>query len=276
MAQGRKGEFGSNWWAKSWNNVLERFGYASRLQRGRTYARGGNVLRCSIKTGEVLGSVSGSRARPYKVSISIKPLTAVQWDKVIEVMGSQAIFTAKLLAGEMPEEIEKAFRTAGVSLFPENSSELKTDCSCPDYANPCKHIAAVYYILGQEFDKDPFMIFLLRGMGKNELLEALRRSRISRIVQTEADIDEIAEPKQAAETIDELIYAMDNYTHLSDDAKNMTFSYEPTRVPYTLIKRLGIPPFWNDPSSFEAAVLPYYTGMQEYVDSCLEEELTDS
>lgn len=91
----------------------------------------------------------------------------------------EAIYAAKLLTGEMPADIEDVFAAAGVSLFPDNSKDLETSCSCPDWANPCKHVAAVYYLLGERFDADPFLIFAVRGRSKEQIIDVLRARRSS-------------------------------------------------------------------------------------------------
>ncbi len=275
MARGTKDDFGENWWAKQWNAALTRFGYASRLHRGMSYARTGKVKECQVERGAVKAKVSGSRPRPYKVTIKVKVLSATEWEKVVTHMSSKAIFSARLLAGIMPEEIEEAFLAAGVSLFPSASQDLVTDCSCPDYANPCKHIAAVYYILGLEFDRDPFMIFLLRGMGKEQVIEKLRMARNAKITKQKkinSNSVKTAKRESLILTPEGLIKEMASYKGLPEDFMNMDFSFEPPRVPYMLIKRLGIPPFWEDQASFEYAVLPYYTGMQDYIEACLSED----
>src|SRR5262249_23588487 len=106
----------------------------------------------------------------------IHPLSDADWRKVVEKLAEQPLFTAKLLAGEMPQDIEPVFTSAGLSLFPARQNDLKTQCSCPDSSNPCKHIAAVYYLLRREFDRDPFLIFTLRGMTREELFERLERA----------------------------------------------------------------------------------------------------
>ena len=165
---------GEHWWAKRWTAVLESFNIGARLGRGRSYARAGQVCSIEIDAGTVMAEVQGSRARPYVVTIELRVLSEKDWDRVITELGARAVFLARLLAGEMPEQIEEATEAAGVTLFPAKSSDLKTDCSCPDWSNPCKHIAAVYYLLGEEFDRDPFLIFALRGMPREELLERLR------------------------------------------------------------------------------------------------------
>src|SRR5262249_43445463 len=144
-----------------------------RLQRGRSYARHGQVLSIDIGKGEVNASVQGSRPTPYSVKIQVQPLTPEQWKAVASTAAGQAVFASKLLSGEMPHEIDAAFRKADVSMFPSDSRDLKTECSCPDWSNPCKHLAAVYYLLGEEFDRDPFLIFKMRGMDREGFLALL-------------------------------------------------------------------------------------------------------
>lgn len=172
-AQSQRGAFASRWWAKRWIAVLESFQIGARLNRGRSYARQGQVLDIQIAPGEVKAKVQGSRPRPYQVSIKLNPLSAADWRKLTAAMAEEARFGAKLLAGEMPADIEEVFKAQGLSLFPQTHGDLKTGCSCPDYSNPCKHIAAVYYLLGEAFDHDPFLMFRLRGMERDALLAQL-------------------------------------------------------------------------------------------------------
>jgi len=175
-AQSRVGSFARNWWAKKWIEVLESFDLDSRLARGKHYARRGQVISIDIRKGKVAALVQGSRSHPYKVSLGVKLIPAAAWKRAVTAMASEAGFSARLLNGEMPRDIESAFESVDVSLFPAGLKELDTQCTCPDWSNPCKHIAAVYYLLGEEFDRDPFLLFRLRGMEREELLEALGRS----------------------------------------------------------------------------------------------------
>jgi len=172
-AHSKRGAFGVSWWAKQWIAVLESFNIGARLSRGRSYARRGQVLSIAIDKGSVQAKVQGSRPKPYGVTIKVNTLSAANWKKLAKTLSHQAIFAAKLLAGEIPQDIEKAFKDAGLSLFPAKLKELNTDCSCPDWSNPCKHIAAVYYLLGEEFDRDPFLILKLRGMNREEMVGLL-------------------------------------------------------------------------------------------------------
>jgi len=175
-AQSQRGSFGESWWAKRWIDVLEGFHIGARLQRGRNYARSGQVLAIEIEKGRISARVQGSRPAPYNIQIKVRPLKKPEWGKVAEAVSSQAVFASKLLGGQMPHEMEEVFRGAGVSLFPERLKDLETECSCPDWSNPCKHIAAVYYLLGEEFDRDPFLIFRMRGMSREEFLALLGES----------------------------------------------------------------------------------------------------
>ncbi len=172
-SMGRK-QFGKTWWARRWLEVLEQFGWGNRLQRGRSYARAGRVFDVDIEPGRVRAQVQGRRLRPYHVEITVPVLSGKQWQQVIDAMAERAVFMAKLLAGEMPENIEEAFEAAGVHLFPTGDEDIEMYCSCPDWAVPCKHIAATFYVLGEMFDYDPFLIFFLRGCSKEEVIEALK------------------------------------------------------------------------------------------------------
>lgn len=165
------------WWAQRWIDVLESFGWVRRLARARNYAREGNVLKIEFRGAKVSALVQGTAPEPYKVSLSLDPFDDEQWQYVIESMSERAIFSAKLLAGEMPQSIEEVFTANGLSLFPLTKFDIHSKCSCPDPANPCKHIGAVYYLLGDRFSEDPFVLFQLRGRTKEQIITALRQKR---------------------------------------------------------------------------------------------------
>jgi uncharacterized Zn finger protein len=147
---------------------------SGRLARGRSYARAGQVLDFELSQGKVTARVQGSRVRPYQVRIGVLPLTTAQWRAVQDRLAGQALFRAKLLAGEMPREIEEVFADCGTPLFPGSPGDLDMRCSCPDWEVPCKHLAAVCYVLAEEFDRDPFAMLAWRGRGRDELLTSLR------------------------------------------------------------------------------------------------------
>ncbi len=169
-AQSRRGDFGASWWARRWLQTLKDFRIGARLDRGRSYARRGQVLSIDVERGVVLALVQGSRAKPYRVAVQVKTISPPDWEELREEFGRQPAIAASLLSGRMPDAIEECFSARGLSMFPESAADLETECSCPDWSNPCKHVAAVYLLLGEEFDRDPFLIFRLRGMEREELL----------------------------------------------------------------------------------------------------------
>jgi uncharacterized Zn finger protein len=174
-ARSKRGPIGEQWWSRRFIDVLESLGLSTRLSRGRNYARSGQVLSLSIGTGHVTAKVQGSRVKPYSVKLTVDPLTTRQWRRVEEALAARAIFRARLLAGEMPAEIEEVFADCGTPLFPHSARDLEMTCSCPDWEVPCKHLAAVCYVLAEAFDDDPFAMLAWRGKGREDLLAALRR-----------------------------------------------------------------------------------------------------
>ena len=173
-ARSKRGAIGEQWWSRRFVEVLESFGMSGRLARGRNYARRGQVLEFELGHGVVRARVQGSRPVPYQVRIGVLPLTTAQWRRVIEALRGQALFRAKLLAGEMPHEIERVFADCGTPLFPRSARDLDLFCSCPDWGVPCKHLAAVCYVLAERFDDDPFGMLAWRGRDRADLLAALR------------------------------------------------------------------------------------------------------
>jgi uncharacterized Zn finger protein len=165
------------WWVQRWIDLLNSYRFKKRLERARKYAKEGNVLSIEFEGPQVLARVQGTEPEPYQVSLSIDPFTEEDWGYVVETMAQEAIYSAQLLAGEMPENIEQVFTANGLSLFPFTLSDIHSKCSCPDPKNPCKHIGAIYYQLGDRFSEDPFVLFQLRGRTKAQILDDLRHLR---------------------------------------------------------------------------------------------------
>jgi uncharacterized Zn finger protein len=239
-ARSQRGAFAKNWWAQRWIAALERFVDSGRLTRGRSYARKGQVLSIEECEGGIAARVQGSQRTPYKVKIQISPLSAAEWDKVFDTLSEQAIFTAQLLAGEMPQEIEQAFEAAKVSLFPTTRMDLKTACSCPDPANPCKHIAAAHYILGERFDEDPFLIFRLRGRTQEQVMQELRERRAGSEEAGEVETEE-------AEVVIPLEECLANFWDLGAGMEGFSVSIRPPAIEMPLLKRLGEANFIPEP-----------------------------
>ena len=166
---------GATWWSKQFMvSVLESF---SPLSRGLSYARSGRVTELDIAPGLVYAQVQGSRSAPYAVEIRIPVFLEAEWAAVEAAMARREGCLDALLAGEMPAEIELVFRSANLSLFPAGVHEFETTCNCPDLANPCRHVAATYYVLSEAFAQDPFLLFRWRGRERDVLQERLTRLR---------------------------------------------------------------------------------------------------
>ncbi len=263
-AQSKRGGFAESWWAKRWIAVLESFNIGARLGRGKTYARSGQVISIDIEKGLVKARVQGSRTKPYEIVIKVKPLSQENWKKLGKALASQVIFVAKLLSGEMPKDIEQVFSETGLSLFPAKRGDLVTECSCPDWSNPCKHIAAVYYLLGEEFDRDPFLIFKLRGMEKEELLDALGQT--DKAGRKEKPEGAGAPPGEGealppAEPIRSDSEAFWKGGELPDDLLGEV------RIPpmeAALMKRLGKFPFWRGDRLLHEYLEPVYLNASRY------------
>ncbi|MGK5680334.1 SWIM zinc finger family protein [Actinoplanes sp. URMC 104] len=167
----KRGKIGEQWWSRRFVDVLEQVCDGGRLARGRAYARKGQVMDFALAAGRVTARVQGSRPQPYEVTIEIAAFDETQWTELTEALGSQALYRAALLAGEMPHEIVDLFTAHEAPLFPDR---LDIRCSCPDWSVPCKHGSAVLYVLAEAFDDDPFLVLAWRGRPRDALLDALR------------------------------------------------------------------------------------------------------
>jgi uncharacterized Zn finger protein len=170
--------FGGTWWGRAWVEAMEQRARLdpNRLPRGRTYARNGRVGKLAVAPGEVSAAVWGSRATPYVVKVRVRVLRDEEWDRVLDAVAGRAAHTAALLDGELPPEVVADAAAAGVELLP-GPGEVVPRCSCPDWAEPCKHAAAVVYLVADELDADPFALLWLRGRSRQDVLAELRRRR---------------------------------------------------------------------------------------------------
>ena len=241
-ARSRRGEIGETWWSRRFIELLESFGVGSRLKRGRNYARSGQVVELDVEHGVVLAKVQGSRHTPYRVRIRFKALTENQWRRAEKAMAAQALPLAKLLAGEMPQDIEELFDSCKLTLFPRSASELTATCTCPDGVNPCKHIAAAYYILAERFDEDPFLLFTWRGRDQDELVESLRKRRVpagrgAKTSTTSAGACTVPEPSASPSTT-----MLDSFWSCGPELDAFHVSPLAGEAPDALLRQLGPAP----------------------------------
>lgn len=170
----RRGPIADAWWSKRFVDVLESYGLGARMQRGRRYARSGQVMSLDVSPGLIAAQVQGSRPTPYLVTVRSAEPSPTQWRKVDDAFTARVGFAAQLLAGEVPVELEDVFTDAGVALFPTTWGDVRANCNCPDWENPCKHIAAVMYVYAELLDGDPWTLLLWRGRTQDDVLGPLR------------------------------------------------------------------------------------------------------
>lgn len=176
-----KTEFGKTWWSQRFIAAIERLTDEARRSRGRSYARSSKIKTVVIKDNQVIAQVRGSinsyfgvhKEPTYITTLEFEPISEAQWHAAIAFIASKAGFLSKLMLSEIPETIEAPFETLGIHLLPTLRDDINAQCSCPDYSNPCKHIAALYYRLAEELDRDPYLLFELRGMPRQTLQTAL-------------------------------------------------------------------------------------------------------
>lgn len=253
-ARSTRGEIGETWWSQRFIAALKELADAGRLTRGRSYARSGQVMDLDVKPGAVTAKVQGSRPSPYDVRIRLTPFTDAEWARAEEALAGQALFLAALLAGEMPRDVEQAFAAAGLSLFPSRAEELRSECSCPDWANPCKHVAATYYILAEAFDTDPFLVLCWRGRGREALLARLRELRDAQPAEEEPVADE--GPEEMPPTVAPPEPA--DFWRAGGELASLAFSPRAPAVPDAVLRQLGpLPPEAGGPEADAALARAY-------------------
>lgn len=255
---------GATWWGHRWIEALEHTSrdVVARLGRGRAYARGGHVHDLHIKPGIVTATVTDDELESYRVSLKLDVFDATIWRQVISQMNNQALFVAQLLNGEMPKEINRLFRACGKSLFPVNSHDIDSDCGCDDWSNPCKHVAATHYVLGEALDDDPFLLFELRGRSKEQVLAALSQLRSAgngTPTQSAA-----SEPRHGV-ALSEL---SGQCFEQAQPLPNMQFHFEMPASPGGLLRSLGQPASWTLNESPAELFAPVLAQAREYAYAC--------
>ncbi|HEX2584352.1 MAG TPA: hypothetical protein VHL14_04415, partial [Steroidobacteraceae bacterium] len=250
----------ATWWGHRWIAALEHTSrdVIARLGRGRAYARDGHVHDLHIKPGAVTALVSDDELENYSVALKLDVFDNKTWQQIILNMHQQAIFVAQLLNGEMPKEINTLFRACGKSLFPINSHDIDSDCGCDDWANPCKHVAATHYVLGEALDTDPFLLFELRGRTKEQVLAALSQLRSAE--------PGLPAPKAVVQgssvALEEL--SVNQFEQGVTAVPALHFDFDSTVAAGALLKSLGKPSSWQIDETPTELFLPTLTHAREY------------
>ena len=251
------GRTDSSWWSRRWIQALEAF---SGLGKARSQARREHVIAMHIEPGIVLAQVQSSKPEPHIVRADMTPLPPETWDEVIGGLAQKAVFAAKLLAGAMPEEIEEAFRDAGTSLLPRSSDELPTSCTCGEPA-VCRHAAAVQLLLADEFGRNPFLIFRLRGCPKEQLLAALRLKRTGASAGEPAQVS--GEPTEAEGLSPQAFW------HGGEAIKAFAINIAPPMNHAALLRQLGPPTIEGGEAFLDMMGALYKSVMQSVLEDAL-------
>jgi len=254
-ARSKRGDIGEQWWSRRFVDVVESYSKSNRITRGKRYARKGQVVDLTVENGVVSATVQGSRPDPYEVTIRGNALDEETWHRVERAMADRAAFAAQLLTEEMPPDIEDVFEACDVSLFPQSDRDMTTNCTCPDSANPCKHIAAVFYILAEQFDEDPFLIFRWRGRSRETLLDRLGELRG---VDAGSDAQNASFEKGDDRPVGE---CLDEFWTAGDSATDVRARSRTGGVADAALQRLGDPP--SGLADVHERVAGYYTEMTE-------------
>ncbi len=267
------GEFSRTWWGQKFITAIESFTDSARLGRGRSYARGGKILDFKVNKGKIEATVRGS-VNPYfgvytepryHTVVEIKAIAKKDWTKIIQNMAKNASFVSKLLLNEVPENIESSFREVNKNLLPRSESDFKTSCSCPDWSNPCKHIAGLCYRFASELDEDPFLIFELRGLTKEQLHQELAKTPLGRALIAGLQTEELAPDPVTSYYTRPQIKQFNAETSLKEFWQGKTTTSPPiaetkeTNISGILVKKAGdFPEFWHQDTSFIATMEELY------------------
>lgn len=257
-------KFSRTWWGQKFIEALEQFSDPGRLSRGRGYASNGKVTTFSIKDGVVSALVRGSvnpyfgvyKEPLYTTTIEFQPISAAKWAAVIALIASKASLISRLLLNEIPDNIEESFNTLDLHLLPHGKKDFKAKCSCPDSGNPCKHIAGVYYLVAAELDRDPFLLFELRGLSREDLHKELAKSPLGQALLAELQLAQQS-PHPTTSYYTRPITVAAGSVSLRDfwhGSKRLPQTMDP--LPETLVagipvkKQGDFPAFWHRENSF--------------------------
>ncbi|MDX1653821.1 MAG: SWIM zinc finger family protein [Candidatus Competibacteraceae bacterium] len=267
------------WWGQRFLQALESFTDPARLGRGRRYAGGDRIKSCEVgKNGKVVAKVRGSvnpyygihKEPLYTTTVRLQPLSDEQWQRLVEHLGGQAGPLSRLLLGELPESVETRFGELGLHLLPAARGEFDNHCSCPDWADPCKHIAAVYYRLAARLDQDPLLLFELRGLPREQLHQALLQTPLG-----EALARSLEEQEKGIEPapVDSYHTRPQRRKAETEGGEPLTYGafwgeekalphppeVSPPALPAVLIRKAGdYPPFWDADRSFVEVMAEFY------------------
>lgn len=233
-AQAYRTQNSRKWWTRRWLKMMENLRLGARLGRGRGYAFGGQVTELTVSPGLITAVIQGGSSTPYKCEIRQEAMPPEARQKIKDVLLAKPMLLAQLMILNLPEEIETAFTAAGYPLIPNEIFPLLTHCSCPDYANPCKHIAAVYYLIAEAIEHNPFILLEFRGITREFLLDC-----------------PTSESEDAPDILSGISPQAEDSFWDADLPSKISFGPPPARnctAPF--VRRLGSIPFWRGEQKF--------------------------
>ena len=268
------------WWGQRFIEALEDFTDSGRLQRGRSYSSDNRIKQWILKDGKIEAKLRGNinpyfgvyKEPTYKVSVQMTHLSTAQWQNIIQKLTQRASFIARLLLNEIPENIENVFADAGVHLLPNDYRDFKVACDCPDYAVPCKHIAGVCYRLAGQLDQDPFLLFEMRGLPPEKLLQELGNSPLGKVL-SDAKSSATVELAPVASFYTRPVLAelpqeisLKGFWHGQNALPKSIEPSQAATIPAMLIKKGGdFPAFWQKQSSFIEVMEDFYVRMRKAI-----------
>ncbi|MEM8504643.1 MAG: SWIM zinc finger family protein [Cyanobacteria bacterium P01_D01_bin.1] len=269
--------FTRTWWGDAFLSALEEFTDTNRLRRGRSYANRQKVKSFKVDCGHVIAKVRGSvdpyygvyKEPLYTTEIEFELISRAKWAALIAIMASKVSILSRLLVGEIPDNIEECFETMGLHLLPKKG-DFTSQCTCPDWSNPCKHIAGVYYLIAAELDRDPLILFELRGLSREDLYAELAKTPLGRALAKELTTEpEPPEPVDSLHTtpqkvglkeIESKAMSLSEFWQGKEQLPHQVEAPQPTNVPAILIKKQGdFPAFWQKDNSFIEVMEDFYT-----------------
>jgi uncharacterized Zn finger protein len=262
----------STWWGERFLEALEAATDAGRLQRGRAYAGPSRLLEFHIEGAKIRAKVRGNKnpyfgvykEPKYQLSIQLQAIPAAAWKGIVARLAANAGWLSRLLLGEVPEDIETAFRAAGHALLPYQAKDLTSQCSCPDYAKPCKHVAGTYYHVAELIEQDPFLLFQLRGLSREALHRELVKTPLGQALSAQLKADDqppMPEPRPQRYPAAPLSPGepMDLHAFWHGGPLPESPPEPPPAIPALLLRRAGDrPAFWRRDNSFIEAMSEVY------------------
>ncbi|MFP3896838.1 MAG: hypothetical protein ACLFV5_08420 [Anaerolineales bacterium] len=234
-----------SWWAKQWLRALGQWLDAERLAEGKKYVGQDYPANLTINSGSVVAQIKGTALQPYQIHIEIDTFGDKEWERALDAMFQQAGYAAHLLNDEMPPAIEVVFRSVGLSLFPGARSDLRSHCSCGSPIVPCEHVAGVYHLLAQRLDRDPFLLFHMRGQNREQVLAGFRARRASR---SQHERERQSHEKQGRGALASISLPSDSHTFwkMGPQIEDVEIDVKPPEIHMEVLKLLGIPSFVNE------------------------------